>query len=316
MPSTTTQLGRGLWVWYVDASGGPSGIVAACRRAGASWVLIKGGDGPSRWDQLTPDLVRAIKALAPDLAVWAWTYGYGGYVPNSAHGAARWTVEDEIRVAASCVAGTGVDGYCCDVEAEWADRSDPAQTGKRFADALRAVCDEHEVPFAYAPVPIVDNHPRLPWVQFNAVCDYAMPQLYAGNMQHITQPVWTLDRMAAHWDAWRATWEGGGLRVPPLAPVFDAYDRASADDVRADEDAVRAHPDWLGHSYWSLQHASGDLLDAMGERAAPPDPAPTPDEPPSLLDRTWALADEWAASGAPWAAQGIKAVVALSKGER
>lgn len=35
-----------------------------------------------------------------------------------------------------------------------------------------------------------------------------------------------------------------------------------------------------------------------------------------LRDRTWALADEWRTAGHPWAEQGIKAVVALSKGER
>lgn len=285
-PTTTAQLGRGLWVWYVSACGDAEGIVASARRADAAWVAIKGGDGPSRWAQLDAALVDRIADLAPDLAVWGWTYGYGGHVPNTPHG--DWTVDDEIAVARSVVATTGVDGFVVDVEAEWAERADPAETGRLFAEALRQTCDEHEIPFAYAPIPIVDNFPRLPWVQFNAVCDYVMPQLYAGNMVHITVPAWTLDRMLTLWYDWRKQWEDSGLRVPVLAPVFDAYDLSTTDDVRAFEAAVRRHPDWGGWSYWSMQHAGDARLAAMAE--SDPQENPMPLVTLSAADRAAVLA--------------------------
>jgi hypothetical protein len=260
-------LGRGLWVWYVDKCGGPEGIVATAKRTGCSWVTIKGGDGPSKWSQLTPDLIARIKALMPELKVWGWTYNYGGAVPGTPHDG-TWTVDDEIAVAKAVVA-SGVDGYVADVEAEWAQLIQaPAQTGERFAQALRLACDEAEIPFAYAPLPVIANFTRLPYVQFNAVCDYVMPQLYAGNMQFITDPVWDLPRMIAHWRQWRTTWEGWGLRVPPMAPVGDAYDLARPADVGAFEDAAQAEA-WTGWSYWEMSQAGDARLDAMNRTTAP-----------------------------------------------
>ncbi len=318
-----SQLGRGLWVWYLDVVGGPEGIVDKAHRAGAQWVAIKGGDGPSRWSQLTADLVSRIKALDPSLGVWGWTYGYGGQVPGSAH-TGWWTVEDEITVAKSVVSTTGIDGYICDVEAEWANRPDPAHTGKVFADAIRVACDEAEIPFAYAPVPIISNHPTLPYVQFNAVCDYVMPQLYAGNMQHITFPVWTLERMIDHWYTWRKQWEDAGLRVPTIAPAFDAYDRTSVDDIRKFEESAVQNPEWPGWSYWSMQHASGEMFDAMaaspGERVIITDPPPFDPSPAFDIDVErailWTVKDRLRANGWPRFAQAIEAATTQSKGEQ
>src|SRR5207245_11236548 len=65
--------GRGLWVWYAPRAGqllDPTaatgrGLVAACRRANARWVAIKGGDPKSprdgSWPQLSPDLVAQLR---------------------------------------------------------------------------------------------------------------------------------------------------------------------------------------------------------------------------------------------------------------
>src|SRR4051794_5224093 len=57
--------GRGGWVGSVEKNGGPAGIAARARAAGLTWLVIKGGDGPGRWDQLTPDLVATIKDELP-----------------------------------------------------------------------------------------------------------------------------------------------------------------------------------------------------------------------------------------------------------
>jgi len=256
------NIGRGLWVWYVAANGGAAGIVDKARQARARWIAVKGGDGPSRWDQLTPELVAEIKRLAPDLAVWAWTYGYGGRRPSTAHGDAQWSIDDEVRVADDVARVPGLAGYVVDVEAEWRDQDDPAGVADRFGDALRASCDELGILFAYAPLPVIDYHQALPWVQFNRVCDLAMPQLYAGNMKLTSAPSWTLERLLEQWTRWRATWEAAGLRVPPLAPIGDAYELATGEDVALFE-RTAVEQEWAGWSYWSADHCRPEHLAAM-----------------------------------------------------
>jgi hypothetical protein len=49
---------------------------------------------------------------------------------------------------------------------------------------------------------------------------------------------------------------------------------------------------------------------------APKPPAPAVDIETVLRDETWALANRWADAGYPWTSQGLKAIVALNKGER
>src|SRR5947207_6898068 len=101
--------GSGGWVWYVEANGGLDGIAAKARAAKLQFVLVKGADGPARWDQLSADLVAALKERVPGLAVLAWYYGYGGHRPGTAHGDRPWTVEDEIAVSQDIVAVPGLD---------------------------------------------------------------------------------------------------------------------------------------------------------------------------------------------------------------
>ena len=291
-PSGLAALGRGLWIWYAPRAGqlldpaAPTGrgIVAACRRAGARWVAIKGGDPKSprdgSWPQLSPDLVAELREAG--LTVFGWPYCY------------LEDVEREVALARWILA-QGVDGLIADVEAECAGRWREAE---RYARAVADLCAGRL--FAYAPLPVVDVHQSIPYVQFNRACGAVMPQFYrrllgatgAGGADLST---WTHARLWAIWDRWRETWAAWGIPTPPICPIGEAFagDRAAGsvepDEVAAFEAAVhaRATPMW---SYWELGQATAGLLDAMA--AADRLAARSLDLPADLLAAVSHAADE------------------------
>ncbi|HEY3108743.1 MAG TPA: hypothetical protein VGL23_08325, partial [Chloroflexota bacterium] len=293
-PSTLSPqpvLGRGLWIWYAPRAGqllDPTaatgrGIVAACRRANAHWVAIKGGDPKSprdgSWPQLSPDLVAELREAG--LSVFGWPYCY------------LEDVEREIALARWILA-QGVDGLIADVEEECAGRWREAE---RYAAAVADLCGGRL--FAYAPVPVVDFQQSVPYVQFNRACAAVMPQFYrrllgatgAGDADLST---WTYDRLWTIWERWRETWAAWGIPTPPICPIGEAFagDRAAGsvgpDEVAAFEAAVRARatPIW---SYWELGQATPALLDAMA--AADQASAQALDLPADLLAAVSRAAD-------------------------
>jgi hypothetical protein len=258
-------LGRGLWIWYAPraaqildpgaATG--RGIVAACRRANARWVAIKGGDPKSprdgSWPQLGPDLVAELREAG--LKVFGWPYCYLD------------DVEREISLARWILA-QGVDGLIADVEDECAGRWREAE---RYAAAVADMRGGRL--FAYAPLPVVDFHQAIPYVQLNRVCDAVMPQFYrrllgANGAGDADLSTWTYERLWSIWDRWRETWAAWGIPTPPICPIGEAFvgDRASGSvgpgEVATFEAAVRARSSRMW-SYWELGQASPALLDAM-----------------------------------------------------
>lgn len=231
--------GRGGWIWYVDACGGAAGIVARARRARLSFVLVKGADGGDLWRQLDRTLVDELRAAG--LVVLGWAYCYGDDPEAEAAAAER-------------ILAAGVDGLVADVEAEYEGK---AAAAERYATLGRALCGDRL--FGYAPLPVVDLHQRLPYAQLNRACDVVMPQMYT---RALGADDWPLGDLFAMWERWRDTWAGWGVPTPPIAPVGEAFGRASPDDVRSFEAAVAARG-VAAHSYWALDHATDRQLEAM-----------------------------------------------------
>lgn len=273
MPATLT--GRGLWVWYVEQCGGIDGVITEAQETGCRWVTVKCGDAGNVWSQFSDDLIQRVQAAG--LEIYAWAYCYGD------------DVDGEIEVARQALA-KNVNGFIADAEAEYEGKADAAE---RYASAVRELAGSRI--FAYAPIPIIDYHTALPYVQFNAYCDLVMPQFYTGALG----PPWDLAACYEQWDRWGAQWTAAGLKSPPLAPVGQAYDTATPDDIRAFEQAVTEHenPAW---SFWSMDAMPDALVQALAESpstSTAPEATPASNEGQfdaarvnSALDTLWAEA--------------------------
>ena len=255
--------GLGFWIWYVPAF---EDLVAKCRRVGASHVLVKGADGPDVWPQLSLGLVERLKREGLD--VYAWQYCYGDDPEGEAE-------------AARALLALPVDGIVADVEAEYEGK--PAQA-ERYAGLVRAAAGDRL--FGYAPLPVIDFHTALPYLQFNRVCDVVLPQMYS---RALGASRWPLPLLFSIWERWEATWAGWGAEMPRMAPIGETFGEATADDVRAFEAAVRARA-LTARSYWALDHARPEHLDALA--ALSPEPAVT-----RALDGVWAETERLARLG-------------------
>ena len=137
--------GRGMWIWYVSASGNGSlsSIIATAHQYGISTVTIKAGDGATAWSQFNPSLVSTLHAAG--IHVCAWQYVYGNYPVQEAEvGAAA------VRDGADCLvidAESRVRGQV-HLGADLHDLAAP-QIGASF-------------PVALASFPYVDYHPGFP----------------------------------------------------------------------------------------------------------------------------------------------------------
>jgi hypothetical protein len=255
--------GLGFWIWYVPSLDDP---LAKVKRANATHVLVKGADGSDVWPQLSRSLVDHLHSH--NLSVYAWQYCYGDD-PEGEAAAARALLE------------LPVDGIVADVEAEYEGK--PAQA-ERYAAIVRDAAGDRL--FGYAPLPVIDLHTALPYLQFNRVCDVVLPQLYS---RALGASRWPLPLLFSIWERWAATWSAWGAPMPPMAPIGETFGEATAEDVRAFEAAARARG-LAARSYWALDHARPEHIEALA--ALSPEPALT-----RALDGVWAETERLARLG-------------------
>lgn len=267
-PAKKAPTGRAWWVWYIKECGGVPGIIEACKRTNARNVYIKGGDGPYVWDQVTPAIVNELNAEG--INVYLWHYAYFGWLPGTVHGDTwKWTTKDEVSAVSQMLtqAGPNIAGFIVDAEAETEGRANEATD---YGNGVQARLGG--IFFAYAPLPVIDYHTQLPYVQLNAVCDAVMPQLYSRNLDG--SPPWTYARLMEQWNRWRLAWRASGQRVPTFMPIGETYGAADTTSVQEFETLAK-QLEWPSWSYWSLQHALTNGLTSMLEDSAP---LPTPEE--------------------------------------
>lgn len=240
--------GKGIFIWQVQncEGGDPDRIVAVARAAGLQHVAVKVADGEYSfpdvpYEAMTVAAIRALKDAG--LAVWGWQFVYG----RDPHETSKRIAEAEAQIAVQRVQALDLEGLIIDFEntgnAVWTYHGD-AEDARVYAQHVRAGLPG--VPLAAASHRFPSFHLNLPWQEFLAVCDLAMPQVYWVQ----GEPVPNL----------RASWEEYQARWPhlPYVPIGAAYAEggwsASPDEITAFLHEAR-RMDLPAVSFWSWEHA-------------------------------------------------------------
>jgi len=165
-----TLKGKGYYIWQVwnCEKGDPEAIARKASEAGLSHVLVKIADGTSGYNydaktkvDLVPPVIEACHQAG--IEVWGWHYVRGDNPIGEAF------------VAVQRCRELGVDGYVIDAEGEY-------QTIKKRSAATRFMNDLRlglpNLPVALSTYRYPKRHSQLPFAEFLAGCDYAMPQVY------------------------------------------------------------------------------------------------------------------------------------------
>ncbi|HWY89107.1 MAG TPA: peptidoglycan-binding domain-containing protein [Solirubrobacteraceae bacterium] len=241
-PSGTAFDGQGMWIWYVNQSGGGNlaAIAAQAHAAGVSTVFVKSSDGSTNyWSQFSPELVQQLHAAG--LHVCAWQYVYG----TSPAG--------EASLGAKAVA-TGADCLVIDAEAEYEGRYGSAQT--YIADLRAKIGGAY--PLGLATFPYVYYHTAFPYsvflgpngAQFNA------PQMYWKDIGT------SVDTVYAN------TYIANRVYGRPIYPLGQTYNHPSGTElVRFREEAVDYGSS--GISWWDWQETPAAGWTALAAPLSP-----------------------------------------------
>ena len=200
--------GKGVWIWYLSgAEGGNLDAIAEKALAhGVSWVAVKCADGAMPWGQFH----EALGLKERGLKLYSWGYNYGGDA-------------EDIPVVTALQFGS--DGHIFDIEAEFAHLPDaPLRATELLAKVLNA-CPEANL--AYAPLPVIDNFPGLPYETFNGRGLLVLPQFYTKALG--TGVEYTLERLMAIWQEWTERWQDKPFCV---YPVLQAYGAQTPENLR------------------------------------------------------------------------------------
>lgn len=245
-------VGKGVWVWYTDrqlaqSHGLSSQVVAengdlaaVARRAqgvGLAHLFIKCGEY-SYWPQWEPALDH-LKAAG--FRVLGWSYCHGDDP----------LLEAEIAIKA---ARAGADGHIFDVEAEFEGKAEAAtELGARVRDALGPAYF-----LGYAPLPVIDFHLSLPYLQFNRFCQAVLPQFYWKELGRFGD----LELLFEQWEKWAQRWKQAGEPAPTLFPIGQAYGAVSASEIRAFVQACQQRG-LEGYSFWEWSQMGQEPWEAV-----------------------------------------------------
>ena len=229
-----------MWIWLLGRSSGgnPDRIAARARRHGLEFVVLKGAEGTTRWRQVSPRLVRALKARG--LRVCAYQFIHGRR-PRT-----------EARVAAG-LART-VDCLMIDAETTYEGRYVDAQP---YVRELRARIGPH-YPVGLTSFPYVHYHPAFPYSVF----------LGPGGAQvNVPQMYWraigtSVDRVFS------VTYRHNRVYERPIFPLGQVYEHPPARQIRRFR-SLAAGRGVTGISWWSWQAASNRDFQAVGARVRP-----------------------------------------------
>ena len=210
--------GKGYYIWQVQncEGGSAKAIASKAQQAGLTHVLIKIADGASwaynidrtRDVDLVPPVLTALKSAG--IQVWGWHYVRGDNPLG------------EARLGANRARSLGLDGYVIDAEREYKGSGKKA-AAQRYAQELRRLLGNMPIALSSYRYPEIDY--EIPYGEFLAVCDFAMPQVY---FEHSHDPEVQLRRSLDQY-----------MSLPnarPVVPTFPTYSvagwRPTADEVR------------------------------------------------------------------------------------
>jgi peptidoglycan hydrolase-like protein with peptidoglycan-binding domain len=239
--SGTALDGQGMWIWYVNKSGGnAAAILAQAHAAAVSTVFIKSSDGSSNyWSQFSPQLVAELHAGGLKVCAWQYVYGSG---PSG-----------EAALGAKAAA-SGADCLVIDAEAEYEGRYSAAQT---YITALRAAVGPN-YPVALASFPYVSYHPSFPYSVFLApgAAQYNAPQMYWKDIGVSVDTVFANTYIANRMY---------GRPIFPLGQTYGGISNADLTRFRAEAILYGA----TGTSYWDWQETSASGWSTLAAPLAP-----------------------------------------------
>jgi hypothetical protein len=250
--------GKGLYIWKLYDLPRPA-VVDRCHEWGIGHLLVKFADG--RADHATvdgvaqPSYLPAAKELVPlaheaGIEVWGWPYLY-----------LKGSGDDEARIQAGWFRECGFDGFVIDAEGECKNK---AATARAYAAALRN--ELPDVPIALSSYWKPSLHGEFPWGEFDAICDFHMPQVYWCG----ADPVATLNTCLAEFARF-------GKPVVPTGLACESGDyQGTPQDMRRFADAAigrgcAAYSFWYWEAMGAAQRAAlpGLPVAATGGSAMP-----------------------------------------------
>jgi hypothetical protein len=273
----------GVWIWIWELGqcdgGDLAAIAARCKAAGVAGVIVKAADG-GRWfpqPLAVSDIVGGLKARGIGCATWDYLYLSDAGAQFYGYTVDGW--EAEAAKVSATINAASPDFHVLDVEGETEQLADPAGRAQAFLARLKSLLQSSgrgEFPIAYAPLPAIRYHLRLPYRQFS---DYPMPMLPQTYWTALKWPeAYTLDLFLA--DARQY-----GLLGQPVYPIYADYEDAAAGVRRPTADEVADFGQRVkaigtdGVSVWSYQHLNAAaweriaaLCQVFPAGAAPVDP--------------------------------------------
>lgn len=267
-----TLLGKGFYIWQIPRCerGDPNQIALKARSAGLSHVLIKIADStlPYNVDKETkfdyvPAVVERLRQV--DIQVWGWQY-IRGHNP-----------EGEARMAVQRYKELGLDGFVIDAEVEF-KKPGKASAARRYMTELRRGLPNEVIALSTYRYPY--THPEIPYSEFLAGCDIAMPQVY---FEKSHNPEAQLTRCVEQYMSLNPA-----RPVIPTAPAYKAGDwKPTPDDLYRFLSKAREMGLFAANA-WSWDFASRtpyrDLWNAIAAFEWPAKP-PAADMPERLFGR-------------------------------
>jgi hypothetical protein len=250
VPATHSRAGnpfgtRGMWIWYVSASGGGDlqSIVAAAHQYGIGTLMIKAGDGTGQWSQFNSQLTSTLHANG--LRACAWQYVYG----------AQPVAEAQVGAAA---VRAGADCLLIDAEIEYERQANNYMRAQTYLGTLRRLVGAN-YPIALAGFPYMDYHPAFPYSVFLGPggAQYNVPQMYWFDIGT------TVDDVFAH------TYQYNRLYGRPIFPLGQVYNNPPLGDVRHFRQVSRVYGA-PGVSWWDWQEASPGTWQAISQPVGSP----------------------------------------------
>ena len=171
--------------------------------------------------------------------MFSWSYNYGG--------------QFEVRPVSRAL-DAGADGHIFDIEAEFAGQPDASA---RAHNLIASVKDDHpNKPLAYAPLPVIDYFPGLPYLMFNSFDMPALPQFYTKELG--TGSDYPLSRLMAIWERWQNGWS---IQAPAILPVLQGYGDQTAENLLVEAQMCKGA--YGGFSVWEWSHLTLELWEAI-----------------------------------------------------
>ena len=230
--------GIGIWIWYLNqAEGGDLDKIAEKALAhNIDWVAVKASDGPNIWTQIS----KAIELQKRGLKVYSWGYNYG---------------EDFEEGPVVSALNQGVDGHIFDVEAEFAHLPGllPKQKAEELLDKVLAVYPQAKL--AYAPLPVIDYFPGLPYEVLNKEC-VAMPQFYTKELG--TGEDYSIERLVFIWQKWLEKWSEKPLAI---YPILQGYGAQTPENLQHEVEVCKQQ--YGGFSIWRWDTLTPEMWEVL-----------------------------------------------------